>query len=218
MRVPTLDFSVPPSEASGRPSGMLNKYTVPSILQEVDRASRALAAPDDALATAIISEPLRDLGDGTVIDMELVGLAPVSRERGVERRQQIQDLYARAFESEIVTLTFGLVEAWYDHETGRYIQETRPPALLKRFPGRFGFVMLDYQACAEQARRTIEVLNATGAPKKIIITTLRCRSRAVFPAWISWSPIASRNRRCGRCARRSSTNSTMSTTSQAMKW
>jgi tetratricopeptide (TPR) repeat protein len=171
MTVPTLDFAVPPTEIAGRPSAILNKYTPPSVCQEVERAARVIRAASEEERTAILSETLLDVGDGKVIDMELVGLGTVTRERGLQRRREIQELYERAFTSEVVTITFGLIEAWYDNETGRYIQETPPPALVKRFPDRFSFVMLGLDACLEQARRTIDVLNGLGDPKKIIITT-----------------------------------------------
>jgi tetratricopeptide (TPR) repeat protein len=171
MTVPTLDFAVPPTEMSGRPSAILNKYTVPSVRQEVERAARVIGTTSPQDRDKILSETLLDVGDGKVIDMELVGLDAVTRERGLQRRREVHDLFAKAFDSEVVTITFGLIEAWYDNETQRYIQETPPPALVKRFPDRFSFVMLGLDTCLEHARRTISLLNGLGGPKKIIITT-----------------------------------------------
>lgn len=171
MVVPTLDFSVPPTEVEGRPASILNKYTVPSITQELERAARAVRASTKEERARIIAEPLIDTDDGMVIDMDLVGLRPVTRERGLERRRDVHELFSKAFTAQVVTITFGLVEAWYDRERQVFIQETPRPPMVKRYPGRFAWVSLNFEECLSWAVRAIDAINSIGPEKKIIITT-----------------------------------------------
>jgi tetratricopeptide (TPR) repeat protein len=171
FEVPTLKFSVPAEEWAGRPSGILNKYTPPTLFQEIDRASRALDAPTHDDFMNVISESLLRFEDGNTIDMELTGYAAVTFERAVERRISIHNLFSQMFECSVVTLTFGLTESWFDELTQRYILKAPTPEIVKAFPERFTFEVLEIDQVLEHAARSIELLNARGSTKKIIVTT-----------------------------------------------
>lgn len=166
-RVPTLDFSVPAEEWGARPSGILNKFTAASILQEVDRAARGRSSEN---LLPIISEPLIETNDGW-IDLELAGWKPVTPERAIQRRREIQDLFSGLFDCQVVTLTYGLVEAWFDNEGGRFIHEAPPMALVKAHPERFDFTVLSHEEVVRMMEQTIATIQSIGTPKKIIITT-----------------------------------------------
>jgi hypothetical protein len=171
FHVATFGYSVPPKEWMGRrPSGILNKYTPVSIWQEIDRTARAMQASERERET-ILREPLVE-GGGEVVDLELAGFLPVSRERALERRREIFNLYRQAFDCDVVTITLGLVEAWYDGETDRFIDQAPLPRLVKAFPDRFYLQELSYEECLSHVDRAIGILRSTGrAGKRFIVTT-----------------------------------------------
>lgn len=165
--VPTMSFSVPVEEWGARPTGILNKYTAASIHQEVDRAARGKTAQD---LLPIISEPLIETEAGWV-DLELAGGKPVTYERAIQRRLEIHDLFSGLFDCQVVTLTYGLVEAWFDVQGHRFIQEAPPMSLVKAHPERFAFKVLSHDDVVQMMEQTIATIQSIGGPKKVIITT-----------------------------------------------
>lgn len=169
--VPTAQFFVPKEEWPTRPSGILNKYTPPSIYQELDRTFRGLKE-EGAKQDEILQETILHVKDGTAVDMELAGFAKVTPERALERRRQVLNTFAHAFSADVVTLTLGLVESWWDNHHGRYVQQVPPLAVAKDHPGRFQFELLTFDAARDYVRRSVELILAHGKPGvKILITT-----------------------------------------------
>jgi len=160
FKVPTVDFPVPASEfPQGTGSGILNKYTAPSIHDEVAWIA------DGARNLDMILE-----GPDGCIDLNLAGFKSVSSERAIERRRQVAQLYQHALTADVVVITFGLVEAWWDDHRKAYIQQTPTPQMVRAYPNRWQFEMLDYTATVDYARRTIELLNRDRR-RRILITT-----------------------------------------------
>src|SRR5262249_23312112 len=124
--VPAVHFSAPASEHGGRGNGILKKYTCISMLQEGDRAKRVRGSSPHEI-DKILSEPLLELSDGQVVDLELVGARPVTALRAMQRRRDVNGLFQKIYDSNVVVLTFGLVEAWYDAASGRFIQSAPRP-------------------------------------------------------------------------------------------
>lgn len=169
ISVPVLAFPARPEERPGsRPRGVLNKYTPPSILQELDRALRFRNASQDE-RDSLLSETLVEIADGRWIDLELSGNIPVTRERAIERRAQVCELFLQAFESDIVTLTYGLTEAWFDRERGRYINLAPPVRFARKHPDRYAFEMLSYETSRDHIERAVQLLTQNGV-QRIIIT------------------------------------------------
>ena len=169
--VPVLEFSVPPEEYAGRPAGVLNKYNAPTILQELDRAARSLASPADF--NAIARESLISVGDGKVVDLELSGSPPpATEERAFERRAEILRLFQRAFDSDVVVITPGLVETWIDQETGLTICDWGGAPAIRHLRDRFRFKMLSHDDCYEAMEKSVRLLLGTGRPEKKIVLTV----------------------------------------------
>lgn len=90
--------------------------------------------------------------------------------RFIERRRQFYDLYRSLFSADVVVLTPGVAEAWYDTDRGIYIDHV----FLRRIPEitqNHRFELLDFEssfACLDQTISTIFDLNP-GC--KILITT-----------------------------------------------
>jgi GSCFA family protein len=180
--VPTLRFAVPPEEWRGdRSNGILNKYTPPCIYQELEWALRVRKARSDRAREALLAEPLLDIGDDLVIDGELAGFVPVSRARGVERRRQLHETVEQAFEADVVAITLGLVEAWWDVERRRYLQQTPSTVMMQRFRKRFAFAPLRFAEALAHTRKAMDLLLKHGKPGlKILLTTSPVPLRTTF--------------------------------------
>src|SRR5471032_1435447 len=103
-RVPMLDFNLPPGECEGQPSAALNRFHPPSFRQSLTWAHRILERDSwvvwsDCEAFAFEAE------DGEFFDLDMHVTGSVSRERFVERRQQIFEVMASAFSADCVMMT-----------------------------------------------------------------------------------------------------------------
>ncbi len=160
--VPARDFSVPTEETSGRgrDNGILNKYTPYSILNELRFAIDKIP-PENALYEI----------KGKFIDLQLTSTVPVSFERAVARRGEIKNLFLRGLDCQAVVLTLGLVESWYDRQRKIHLTRMPPAPLLRAEPRRFFFHQMSVDDALLVTRRIITRLNASGAAKKILVTT-----------------------------------------------
>ncbi|HLJ19575.1 MAG TPA: GSCFA domain-containing protein [Stellaceae bacterium] len=172
--VPMAAFGVPESEWPARPfarrAGILNKYTPPSMLQEVLQTLAILREPGafDRLTDGL----LYPLDGDTAIDLELGGYLPVTRQRAHERRRQVFEVFRRGFDADCVVITLGLVECWFDAARRRYLQETPNTPALRRETGRFGFKLLDHAETFAAVRALTKCLLETGNTGKRILMTV----------------------------------------------
>lgn len=171
VEVPTAAFKAPTEEAPGRSNRILNQYNPGTMLQCVQDAGKT---PDTRGLYAM--EPA-----GEVVDCLLsTGNRAVSKERAMERRGQISELYAQGIAaSNVVVITLGLVEAWYDLETDTYLNEAPPHKLLKDNPKRYEFRQMDVRECdtliSDMLERLIE-----GGRRKVVLTVSPVPLRATF--------------------------------------
>ena len=160
ISVPTMDFAAPHEEAPGQPNRVLNQYNPGTMMQCVRDANAEVT--QDALYKTSFTE---------VVDCLLAtGGRAVSKKRALERRQQIVDLYRTGLErSEVVIITLGLVEAWYDKKTNLYLNEAPPRKVIEHDADRFEFRQLDARACQELVFEMLETLVSSGR-RKVLLT------------------------------------------------
>ena len=179
-RVPALEFTVPGHERRGpRPNHVLTLFTPPLFHQEIAWAER-IRARDGRVREADCTALAFEFGDGSVLDLGLAGSTPVSRERFLERRQQLYELYATAFTANCVVMTPGLVEAWYDKKTGQYINPTPLHDGRPLDNDRFAVDVLDYAASAEHLFATVDIIRRQNPKAKILITVSPVPLRFTF--------------------------------------
>jgi tetratricopeptide (TPR) repeat protein len=170
-RVPTLDFAVPKEEWRGpRPNGILNKYTPPSIYQEIAWV-RTIMERDGQVTEEDCKPHMFPVSGGRCIDLGLCGFLPVTRERFLERRRQMYDVARKVFESDCVVITLGLIEAWFDTETGLYIQETPVSREFDGRQGRFRFERLGYAESVGFVQRALDSIREVNPRALFLITT-----------------------------------------------
>lgn len=153
FEIATRSFSVPASEwpVAGK-NGILNEYNPGTIAQRITRAMHGTPAP----AETVVPD-----GD-KVMDLLLPGpgCAPVTRERAFERRGEIDAIYAELPTADVIVVTLGLTEAWYDREVDAYLN--RMPSREDLESGRYDLVVMDVgeaMALLEPAFRLLDGRN-----------------------------------------------------------
>ncbi|MEL6477686.1 MAG: GSCFA domain-containing protein [Pseudomonadota bacterium] len=113
-----------------------NKYTIHSILNEIRWATGA--TPHDAEALVI------DGPKGKSYDLQISASITGTRDEMLAFRHAYNASFAGAADADVVIITLGLIECWYDASLGIYLNAAPPQPLIKAHPGRFEFHLLDY--------------------------------------------------------------------------
>lgn len=122
----------------GAASNFLNKYTAPSILNDLKWSLDRDSFPGE--------EIIYPVSDSIYCDLQL-GLIrlPYPLSEIMEMRALYLDTMAQVIEADVVIITLGYVEAWYDKELELYLNIAPPPRLCAKFPDRFEFRVLGFE-------------------------------------------------------------------------
>lgn len=148
---------------SGRTLGIYNKYTPFSILQELQFASGERDFPEEGFLPAsgemFYDAQLRvNSGEATIAELHA-------------RRAELREAFAQTFAADVVILTLGLIEAWFDRKTSLYLTEMPAPRLIQKEPERFEFRCLSIEDCREALAQINALLKRHSKPsQKMIIT------------------------------------------------
>ena len=93
-------------------------------------------------------------------------------EKSLERRRKIHSVFNKITECKLLTITLGLVEAWYDLELDLFLNATPPHQLLHRFPDRFQFVVTDFQENMHNLEKLYDIFKAHGLDDIEIVITV----------------------------------------------
>jgi hypothetical protein len=164
--VPLMRYTAPAGEfdQGARIQGILNKYTLASIASEIEWLAR-VKAEGGVVTWDNTGHMFLEGSDDKLLDLQLATTVAVSRERAMERRQQIYDIHVQIFDCDLAVLTPGLTETWYDNKTGHYIQRTPSPRQARAEPDRFAFTVMDMFECFDMLDRTITLLKSHGTPQ-----------------------------------------------------
>jgi tetratricopeptide (TPR) repeat protein len=154
---------------------ILIKFTTQSIENELVWARDPSAQPEP-------EQLLLQVGEDLWHDPQLVNnVYPANLPRMIERRDMVRAAFQEAPNCKIVIITLGLAEAWYDHETGLYLNTAPPPQALKRHPTRFSLDVLSYEDIETSLERIWSHLKAFAHPDfKILITVSPVPFKATF--------------------------------------
>lgn len=170
-RVPMLEFHLPPEEWHGRANGALNRFTPPTFRQAIEWTA-AIHDRGGVVRWEEDCSPIAfDCGDDAYYDLDLVPTNPVSRERFIERRQHVYDVFKSALTADCFMMTPGYIEAWRDLQTGLYIQGAPKHRRVVAAGERLQFEVLSYEQSYRDLRATIELVRARNPAVKIIVTT-----------------------------------------------
>jgi len=170
--VPTSTFKVPREEWQRRPNGLLNEYTPWNMKQ---RISWAVNNTDTSkFVDTIISD-----GSAGFLDLLLPGGNPVSFERALERRQEIDAIYKKLPQSDVVIITLGLIEGWYDQESQTFLNRMPPLRALREAPNRYLFRRATLQEASQEIIQGLNQLVNCGV-EKIVLTVSPVPLQATF--------------------------------------
>ena len=158
VELPTMDFAVPKSEWPTRPNGLLNEYNAGTISQRILSAIGLQETPEETIVKT---------KDGFV-DLLLPGNFPVSFERAVARRSEIEEVYENLVSSDLVVITLGLIEAWYDEESEFFLNRMPTHVQVKSQPDRYSFRRLDADESFSLLDRALAGLIGAGIDKVLL--------------------------------------------------
>jgi hypothetical protein len=118
-------------------TSFFNKYSIQSVNNELRWALDRASFPGEAILYRVGPNRYFDLQLGMKrLDFPLPTI--------VAFRQRYLDALAAVAEADVVILTLGYVETWFDRALELYLNVAPPPALIAAEPGRFEFVVLSY--------------------------------------------------------------------------
>ena len=164
-------FPAPKSEWSARSNGLLNEYNPGTISQRICYALEGKHFPEESIVAS---------GDLYADLMLLGGATVVTKERAVERRNEIFDVYSNLQKTPYVIITLGFVEAWFDNQTQMFINRLPPRELEALDPKRFSLVLLDVATSFSLLERAIGALCDNGS--KVILTVSPVPMKSTFTA------------------------------------
>lgn len=169
--VPVANFSANEGEIRFPAPHLLNEYNAGTIFQRIS----SLDGGFDYGSQAGIEQTQKGF-----IDLFLHVLSqPVSMQRLMERRKEIDRLYEQLKTSDLVIITLGLVECWYDKKYECYLNKAPSKSLVDAEGARFEFHRLDLEDVYERISNAVDIMLKIGA-KKVLITVSPVPVEATF--------------------------------------
>jgi hypothetical protein len=150
-------------DRGGTAVGFMNRYNPYAILNELNWALDPKATfPEAALLAR---------RDGAFVDPHTnPALAYVGLSETLARRAKVIDLYRRVAECQVVVVTLGLIEAWYDQETLLYTNMT--PPLSEVDHKRFVFRVMSFEDVMAALESMSRILATWGQSDVRIVVTV----------------------------------------------
>jgi Tfp pilus assembly protein PilF len=146
------------------PEVLLHRYLPHSIENELRWAIGGEAFPEEAYL---------EMTPGGWYDPHIhVLVPPAPLELVKARRQAMADYFAHAGRARVFVVTLGLAEAWFDKQTGHYLNAIPPGRTRKLFPGRFEFHLLGPDEALASLERIKALLQAHGREDVQMLVTV----------------------------------------------
>ncbi|HEY2361371.1 MAG TPA: GSCFA domain-containing protein [Candidatus Angelobacter sp.] len=171
--LPTLGFRTSNKErmgGNGRPNAVLNEFNPGTMCQRAELAARRASFE----SLCICPE-----NDGFIDLMLSKYVNSASMDRILQRRAEIDRVYASLFRCETAIVTLGLVEAWYDNVTKLYLNRMPPPVDVLGGRGRYEMRILDVDDAYPLLERMVQALMTMNV-KKILLTVSPVPLEATF--------------------------------------
>lgn len=146
--------SVGAMENKPNPRSLLNKYSTQAIYSELYRVLEK-TSPKDCGFLEIEAEKW--------VDPQLAAiLKPLSFEKLAMLRNKVEVLVQRICEADVVFITLGLSETWFDNVSGLYLNSSPPPKLMPSAGNRFEFINSNYEQCMSAINDAIKLVRKHG--------------------------------------------------------
>ena len=138
-------------EPQGLPVSLMNEYNPGSIAQRINCAKTSMDVGDKCIVE----------NQGNFTDLLINSYRAHSKDWILSRRKIIQNTYDWLFKSNLVIITLGLTEAWYDNEYKLYLNRIPP---YREDSSRYSFRMLDVDDCLTLLSPAIQSLTQNNIP------------------------------------------------------
>ncbi len=135
--------------------GILNKYNPHSMLMEIQRAISDYPIKDEGLI---------EVSPGVWFDPQSTNIKAGDYATVLDLRKQVLGVTARIKDADVVFITLGMTETWYDSQTGLSLNTTPDPLYLRSMPDRFYFKNATYEEVATCLRSIFTLLRQYGKP------------------------------------------------------
>lgn len=164
FNLPMRDLFTQPAFA-GLDPGVVNNFGTPSIYNEF-----AWAFGDKPF---VPDEHILEVQPGKFIDLHVISsMRPAAKEVVEARRRAIIEAYRAALDCRVVIITLGLVEIWYDSQTGYYLNSAPMPGMMRREPERFRLHVLSYEETYKFLDDALQLLRRKGRDDLHVILTV----------------------------------------------
>ena len=169
-----LNLNVVRSKTSGLEglTDIANKYTTRSILADL-----RLALSDEPVTDEMLLRSINVNAQGLARNLALGGMGaagakghPLDQVLKVSR--EFINVIAQARDADLIILTFGLVEIWYDREVGIYLNIPPMYNEVRRQPGRYELHVLSYEDLRADMIEIFNLIFAKGKPGVKILATI----------------------------------------------
>lgn len=144
-------------------SQVMNKYNVLSIVQEIEWALSPCPPPPDHTLIEYEQNWFYDLSIGAFLEGD--------RSEMTAMRAAYSTCFRQIRNADVIILTLGLAECWYDANSEVFLNATPPRKLIRKYPDRFEFLVLDYPTILDALHRIDTLLrNAFEKPLRILAT------------------------------------------------
>tara|TARA_R110001583_G_scaffold177606_1_gene333201 strand:- start:2370 stop:3383 length:1014 start_codon:yes stop_codon:yes gene_type:complete len=129
---------------------VLNKYSTLSICEEFDRVLNNKVIKDNGFISL----------DGELwIDPQLASvLKPLTFNELSEVREKVNDIIKQVVDADVVFVTLGLNEVWFDKLTETYLNSSPPPSLMRTKDPRFEFSTPNFEIVYENLKKFVELV------------------------------------------------------------
>lgn len=167
FNIPSADVKFPQEElweGTKLHSGLLNKYTPQSMLNELEFALEGKYKAEDFL---ICSD------SNKYLDLQLHTNRAVSFERGIKRRAEIKRLVKNFVTSaDVIIVTLGLIEVWWDDKSKLYLNEAPSKKLIEKHKGRFFFETMKPEDVFESVSKVVDLFKKHSKKDTWIMLTI----------------------------------------------
>lgn len=141
----------------------LNKYSTLSIVEEFERVLLDKKVPNEGFI---------EVEEGKWVDPQLASvLKPLSFEKLFSIRKEVNSLLHAILDADVVFVTLGLNEVWFDNETMCYLNSSPPPALMRSANERFTFSTPQFSEVYSALERFVNLITDMSSKSvKFIIT------------------------------------------------
>ncbi len=173
-KLPAKSIVSPYASSRGvRPNSVLNKYNIPSILQEIRWAFESSKGFSESY--------LLDVGTH-YCDPHVHEIVASGTENDLlAQHAQVTKVFQQLQTAQTVVMTLGMTEVWYDKLHDIYLNAAPPLAAIKRNPNRFDFRVLSYQENETFLIDCVDCILSKAVPgAKIILTVSPVALNATF--------------------------------------